>query len=142
ELHSMTVNDKTQDRELAVRVIEGGPLRALLLDLWTRTRIDWNFASGSLSAAFRDHRELGSSERRFVAETLYGMIRHLRRVDEALSAGGVRQSAARDDLRLIAYLVLEAGVSPAEAAAAEPSVDWAAASRIDDTLRNERDAAR
>lgn len=138
----MMVNDKTQDHELAVRVIEGDALRTLLLDLWTRTRIDWTFASGSLSAAFREHRELGSGERRFVAETLYGMIRHLRRVDEALIAGGVRESGARDDLRLIAYLVLEAGLTTAEAAGAEPAVDWNAVGRIDDTLRNERDAAR
>jgi 16S rRNA (cytosine967-C5)-methyltransferase len=138
----MMTNDKTQDHELAVRVIEGGALRTLLLDLWTRTRIDWTFASGSLSAAFREHRELGSGERRFVAETLYGMIRHLRRIDEALRAGGVRESGVRDDLRLIAYLVLEAGLTPDEVFEFAPTVDWRAVQTIDDTLRNERDAAR
>src|SRR5688500_5825684 len=98
----MTEADKAQDRRLAKAVTEGGSLRALLLELWQRTRLDWGFVSDRLSATFRRERSLGSSERRFVAETLYGMVRHLRRIDAAIAAGAKRTAAPRDEQRLLA----------------------------------------
>ena len=76
----MTEADKAQ-AQLAGDAASGGRLGQLVLDLWQRTRIDWGFASDRLADSFRRERKLRSDERRFAAETLYGMIRHWR-VDE------------------------------------------------------------
>jgi 16S rRNA (cytosine967-C5)-methyltransferase len=129
--------------ELARAVARGGALADLLLELWRTTRIDWSFATDRLASAFRARRELGSRDRRFAAETLYGMIRHARRIDEALAAGGLRAaSAAPDRERLLAYLVLE-GELPVEAAAsAAPAVDWRAVAAIDERIAREPDRVR
>ena len=138
----MTEVDKAQG-PLAAEAAAGGPLGRLVLDLWQRTRIDWGFASERLAGAFRRERRLGSDERRFAAETLYGMIRHLRRVDEALSAGGLRPGGeAPDRERLLAYLVLEAGLPVQDAARHAPAIDWRRAAGIDAELARERDPAR
>jgi 16S rRNA (cytosine967-C5)-methyltransferase len=134
--------DKAQG-QLAVEAASGGPLGRLVLDLWQRTRIDWGFASDRLADAFRRERKLRSEERRFAAETLYGMIRHLRRVDEALSAGGLRPGgAAPDRERLLAYLVLEGGLAPQDAARHVRSIDWQRVAGIDAELARERDPSR
>src|SRR5687768_12113810 len=118
---SMTEAGKAQVSEAA----SGGPLGQLVLELWQRTRMDWSFASDRLADAFRKNRGLGSRERRFAAETLYGMIRQLRRLDEALAAGGLRPGGpAADRERLLAYLVLEAGLDPRDAARQAPKLDW------------------
>jgi len=115
----------------------------MVLDLWKTTRIDWSFASDALARAFRSHRELGGRERRQVAEALYGMIRHLRRLDEALAAGGlVSANRAPDRERLVAYLVLEEALPIETAAACEPDVDWRAVAGIDERLARERDPRR
>src|SRR5262245_12862116 len=74
----------------------GKRARDLVLALWTKTRIDWGFASDRLADAFRRERGLGSKERRDVSETLYGMIRQARRIDHALS--GFRLSGDRREL--------------------------------------------
>ncbi|HWM84902.1 MAG TPA: RsmB/NOP family class I SAM-dependent RNA methyltransferase [Kofleriaceae bacterium] len=114
-----------------------------MLDLWQRTRIDWGFASERLADGFRRERGLRSDERRFAAETLYGMIRHLRRVDEALAAGGLRPGGpAPDRERLIAYLVLEAGLPPEDAARHARGIDWQRVAGIDAELARERDPVR
>jgi 16S rRNA (cytosine967-C5)-methyltransferase len=140
----MTEVDKEQDRRLARAIAEGGSfggrLRALVIELWQRTRLDWGFVSDRLSSTFRRERNLGSSERRFVAETLYGMVRHLRRVDAALVAGGGRAGRPTDEQRLMAYLVLEAGLSPESAARVDHAIDWTRARGIDDVIASERKA--
>jgi len=134
----MTDADKAQDSELIRSAAAGGSLAQLILELWQRTRTDWSFASDRLQGAFRRRKHLGSAERRFVAETLYGMIRHSRRLDEALTAGGLRAvSSAPDRERLLAYLVLEAGLDPAAAAAQNSRVDWKAVAAIDERLSRE-----
>jgi len=116
----MTEADKEQDHRLARLVADGGrfgdKLRTLVLELWQRTRLDWGFVSDRLSTTFRRERSLGSSERRFVAETLYGMVRHLRRIDAAIAAGARRTASPRDEQRLLAYLVLEDGLDAKRAA--------------------------
>ncbi len=118
-----------------------GPLGTLTLELWQRTRIDWGFASDRLAAEFRK-RKLGGRERRFVAETLYGMIRHARRIDEALAAGGARAASPSPDYdRLLAYLILEAGLTPDEAARHRPGVDWGRVAGADRALAAIRDPA-
>ncbi len=126
-----------QDRRLASAAITGGRIRALLLELWQRTRVDWGFVSDRLSQTFRKESWLGAHDRRFVAETLYGMVRHLRRIDAALSRGGHR-GAPRDAQRLLAYFVLEGLITALDAARAEPAVDWSAAAAIDDHVARER----
>ena len=138
----MTEAGKAQAQH-AADAAAGGPLGRLVLDLWQRTRIDWGFASERLADAFRRERRVRSDERRFAAETLYGMIRHLRRVDEALAAGGIRPGGpAPDRERMIAYLVLEAGLAPQDAARHVPGIDWLRVAGIDAELARERDPAR
>src|SRR4051794_2256426 len=87
-----------------------GRARALALELAAEARAEWGYASDVIGRAFRTHRELGSSERRRISETVYGLIRHDRRlgaiVDEllvpALRAGDQPSPVTRDELKLIA----------------------------------------
>lgn len=138
----MSDDDKTQDRRLANHVVSGGRLRALVLELWQRTRIDWGFVTDRLSTTFRRERWIGAQERRFVAETLYGLVRHLRRVDASLAAASTdrrRTAAPRDLDRLLAYLVLEGLIDPRDAARAEPAIEWTRVRGIDDAIAAIRD---
>jgi 16S rRNA (cytosine967-C5)-methyltransferase len=138
----MTEVDKAQGR-LAVDAAAGSHLGRLVLDLWQRTRIDWGFVTDRLADAFRHERRIGSAERRFASETLYGMIRHLRRIDEALTAGGLRPGGpAPDRERLLAYLVLEAGLPPQDAARHVRAIDWQKVADIDAQLVRIKDPAR
>ena len=106
------------------------------MQLAAESRAEWGYASDIIARAFRAHRELGSSERRKIAETVYGLIRFDRRlnaiVDQLLDSGsglggGARISAtapvdfspvARDELKLIAFELGE-GLPPE---AAKPDV--------------------
>ncbi len=126
------------DRQLAVQVADGGRLRALLLELWQRTRMDWGFVTDRLATTFRKETWIGAHERRFVSETLYGMVRHLRRIDLALERARRVKKPPRDLERLIALLVLEKLLDPARAAKAEPDLDWRAAATVDDVIAAER----
>ena len=128
--------------ELVRAAAAPGALRATILDLWQRLRIDWSLAGEGLSAMLRERR-LGSRERRFVAEVLYGLMRNLRRVDEGLAGAGLSGGTrARDELRLIAFLVLEGGLSPADASAVSSAVDWSAVAAVDQRLAAVADPAR
>ncbi len=114
---------------------------SLILDLWQRTRMDWGFVATRLSRAFREQR-VGSHERRFVAETLYGMVRHLRRIDEALALAGVNsKNRAPDRERLLAYLVLEEELELELAARHVPGVNWQRVREIDEVIGRERSPA-
>jgi 16S rRNA (cytosine967-C5)-methyltransferase len=134
----MTDDDKAQDRRLARSLVAGGRLRALLLELWQRTRIDWGFVTDRLSVTFRKETWIGANERRFVAETLYGLVRQLRRIDAGLAAGSRRTASPRDLERLIAYLVLEGVLAPEDATHALPDLDWSAVRAIDERIGAER----
>jgi 16S rRNA (cytosine967-C5)-methyltransferase len=115
----------------------GNRARDLILELWTKTRIDWGFASDRIAEAFRRERGLSSRERREVAETLYGMIRQARRIDFALDS--FRLHGDRRELaRWLAYRVLEGELSPADAAREIPG-DWTAVARVDERAAAERD---
>jgi 16S rRNA (cytosine967-C5)-methyltransferase len=131
--------DDDRGHRLARAALTGGRVRALLLELWQRTRLDWGFVSDRLAQTFRKEGWLGAGERRFVAETLYGMIRHLRRIDAALAAGAPRGARPRDDQRLAAYLVLDGAITAADAARALPGLDWPAVAAIDERIARERD---
>lgn len=129
------------DHQLAAQVAEGGRLRALLLELWQRTRMDWGFVTDRLATTFRKETWIGAHERRFVSETLYGMVRHLRRIDLALERGRRVRKPPRDLERLLALLVLEKLLEPARAAKVEPDLDWAAVAHVDDAIKGERNLA-
>ena len=128
----------SNDRRLATQVAGGGRISALLLALWQRTRLDWGFVTDRLSSAFRAERWLGAQDRRFVAETLYGMVRHLRRIDFALTHASRRGVAMRDRDRLIAWLVLSGSLDLDAARRAEGSIDWAKVATIDEVIARER----
>ncbi|MGE3544519.1 MAG: RsmB/NOP family class I SAM-dependent RNA methyltransferase [Kofleriaceae bacterium] len=135
--------DRVADQKLASLVAEGGRLRALVLELWQRTRMDWGFVTDRLSTTFRKETWIGAHERRFVSETLYGIVRHLRRIDAALARGrtarGAKGTRAPRDLeRLLALLVLEGVLEPARAARVEPDLDWNAVATIDEVIAAER----
>lgn len=140
---AMTESSTSQELELARLALGPSHLRSMILDLWQRTRMDWGFVSTRLADVFRKDRQLRSHERRFVAETVYGMVRHLRRIDEALRTAGLRTvTQAPDHDRLLAYLVLEAGLGPEEAARHRPELDWTRVAGIDARLAREPSLAR
>ena len=102
-----------------------GSARALALEIAAEARAEWGFATDIVARTFRAHRELSSSARRLVSETVYGLIRMDRRldaiVDELVPQGGRRDAPlaplARDELKLLVYEA-RAGV-PTEALAAD-----------------------
>jgi 16S rRNA (cytosine967-C5)-methyltransferase len=130
--------DRLADRKLASHVVDGGRLCALVLELWQRTRMDWGFVTDRLAVTFRKETWIGSHERRFVSETLYGLVRHLRRIDAALARGRKTFRAPRDLERLLALLVLERLIEPGHAAAAVAELDWNAVAGIDEVIARER----
>jgi 16S rRNA (cytosine967-C5)-methyltransferase len=133
--------DRISDQKLASHVVDGGRLRTLVLELWQRTRMDWGFVTDRLAATFRKETQIGSHERRFIGETLYGLVRHLRRIDAGLARGRKTFRAPRDLERLLALLVLEHLVEPARAARAIADIDWNAVAGIDDAIARERKIA-
>jgi 16S rRNA (cytosine967-C5)-methyltransferase len=97
-----------------------GGARALTLEIAAEARAEWGFASDLIARAFRAHRELSSSDRRLVSETVYGLIRMDRRLGailEELTSVTALAPHARDELKLLVYEV-RAGI-PVEALAAE-----------------------
>ncbi len=129
------------DHALAAQLADpsgGGRLRALVLELWQRTRMDWGFVTDRLSTTFRREKWLGAHERRFVGEVLYGLVRHLRRIDAAIARGRRTRKPPRDLERLLALLVLEGLIEPGRAAQAVPELDWRAALSIDEAIAGER----
>src|SRR3954467_12430496 len=123
--------DRIADRKLAAHVVGGGRLCALVLELWQRTRMDWGFVTDRLATTFRKETWVGAHDRRFVSETLYGLVRHLRRVDLAVSRGRKVAKPPRDLERLLALLLLEGLIEPAQAAKVEPDLDWSAIAGVD-----------
>src|SRR5262249_9717867 len=91
------------------------------LEMAAEVRAEWGFGSEIIARGFRKHRELASSDRRLVAETVYGLIRMDRRldaiVDELVARPRELRPVARDELKLLLCGARE-GV-PLEALAAE-----------------------
>lgn len=132
------MSEALSDHKLAGVVADGGRLRALILELWQRTRMDWGFVTDRLATTFRKETWIGGHERRFIGETLYGLVRHLRRVDAALARGRKTAKPPKDLERLLALLVLEKLIEPARAAKLERDLDWNAVATIDDAIATER----
>jgi 16S rRNA (cytosine967-C5)-methyltransferase len=130
------------DRALAKTVAQGGRLRALVLELWQRTRMDWGFVTDRLALTFRKEKWIGAHERRFVSETLYGLVRNLRRVDLAIERGRRTKQAPRDLERLIALLVLDRLIDVDAARATISELDWNAIAGVDAAIAGERNAAK
>jgi 16S rRNA (cytosine967-C5)-methyltransferase len=121
---------------------QSGKQRELILELWTRTRIDWGFATDRIAETFRREKGLASRERRAVAETLYGMIRQARRVDFALEALSPAPSGpARDVARYVAYRLLEGEIDVATAEK-EMRGDWKAVAAVGERIAREKDPVR
>jgi 16S rRNA (cytosine967-C5)-methyltransferase len=133
----MTDDTKAHDHRLSRQLLSATRLRGQLIELWQRTRMDWGFVTDELAVTFRKQRWLGSSERRFLSEALYGMVRHARRVDAALAAAG--RASPRDTERVIAYLLLEGLLGGEEAAQVHPELRWSAVLGFDRALADERD---
>jgi len=109
-------------------------VRRTLLDLWARTRADWGFVTTRISQAFREARDLHSAERRLVAETLYGMVRHARALDWLLREAGVpddvpgpngEPTPQRALLELLTFRVVFEDLPIAEAHRERDDVSWA-----------------
>jgi 16S rRNA (cytosine967-C5)-methyltransferase len=126
------------DPKLADAVAEGGKLRATVMELWQRTRMDWGFVTDRLSVTFRKERWIGAHERRFISETLYGIVRNLRRIDLALERATKTKRAPKDLERLLALLVLEGELAPARAAKVAPDLDWTQVLGVDALIAGER----
>lgn len=130
--------ERAADKKLAAQVASGGRLRALVLELWQRTRMDWGFVTDRLAVTFRKETWIGAHDRRFIGETLYGLVRHLRRVDLALERARRVKKSPKDLERLLALLVLEGLIEPQVAAQVEPDLDWAAVRGVDAAIAAER----
>lgn len=97
----------------------------MALEIAAEIRAEWGYATDIIARAFRTHRELGSSDRRRISETVYALIRMDRRldaiVDELLAArrgaSDTVSPIARDELKLVVH-ELRGGV-PAEAVRAD-----------------------
>jgi 16S rRNA (cytosine967-C5)-methyltransferase len=98
---------------------------ALTLEIVAEARAEWGFATDILARAFRERRDLASSDRRMVAEAVYGLLRWERLleaiVEEMLSSSRGRRepisAMARQELKLLVY-ELRNGI-PAEAVQAD-----------------------
>src|SRR5687767_12862139 len=102
-----------------------GQARSLCLQIAAEARAEWAYTSEVIARAFRTERGLGSSDRRLVAETVYGLVRWHRRL-EAIAYELVRSARrrpeelspeVRDQLLLLVYEAR--GGASAEAVAAE-----------------------
>jgi 16S rRNA (cytosine967-C5)-methyltransferase len=100
-----------------------GRARALALQIAAEARAEWAYTSDVIASAFRQHRELGSHERRLVAETVYGLVRWERRLeailDEALRGRHRVEHLsvqARGELKLLVHELRWQGADPAAVA--------------------------
>lgn len=77
-------------------------------------------ADSFIDTFFRSHKYLGSHDRRFIADTVYGMLRNRRRIEWLLDkagSGSVRISEKRKSLlAVLVYLAVIAGLSEEELA--------------------------
>jgi len=97
-----------------------GSARSLTLEIAAEARAEWGFLTDVIARSFRAHRELASSARRAIAETVYGLVRMDRRLDaivQELVGGEPLSPLARDELKLAVYEV-RSGV-PVEAVTAD-----------------------
>ena len=134
-----------------------GSARALALEIAAECRAEWGYSSDIIARTFRAHRQLGSSERRKISETVYGLIRFDRRLEEIVnhllhaaaasagSGGSARlaprspvdfSAVVRDELKLLVYELRE-GLPPE---AARPDVRRLLRSDVDLSMAMAPDA--
>lgn len=102
----------------------GGRGRALALEAAAEARAEWAYTSDILTRLFRTNRQLGSHDRRLVAETVYGLVRQERRIEAILDEVFARARRRREDLSPMArdeakLLVYEAREAPDEGVRAQ-----------------------
>ncbi len=102
-----------------LRVLRGRA-RAFTLQIAAEARAEWAYTSDVIARSFRTHRELGSGERRLIAETVYGLVRWHRRleaiVDEVVRGLPDPSPEVRDELLLVAYEARQGNNDPAATA--------------------------
>jgi 16S rRNA (cytosine967-C5)-methyltransferase len=97
-----------------------GSARALALEIAAEARAEWGFLTDILARSFRAHRELPSSARRLISETVYALVRMDRRLDAIVAELIGDEPLAplvRDEVKLIVHEA-RSGV-PIEALAGE-----------------------
>ena len=81
----------TQNRVISQTRLRG-TARRLAVDIFAEVRSGWMYASEIIATTFRKHPKLGGQDRRRIAETVYGLIRHHLRlsaiVDELVRTAG------------------------------------------------------
>jgi 16S rRNA (cytosine967-C5)-methyltransferase len=105
-----------------------GRSRLLCLQIAAEARAEWAYTSEVISRAFRTERSLGSSDRRIIAETVYGLVRWHRRLEaigEQLMRAARRKpeelsGETRDELLLLIYEARQGADPVAIAAEAGP----------------------
>ncbi len=112
-----------------------GPIQRAILDAWQATRTDWSYASSNIHQVVSRSRDIHSSERRFIADVVYNMIRNLLRIDFGLQSSGlVSHRRAPDIHRLLGLLLLEYDLPVEVARKFDDSIDWNIFRHTDDTI--------
>ena len=109
----MSESEKHENLNI-IRSSIGGEIEDLIVAIWERTRLDWGYLKDSLSSVFRENKGLGSSERRLVAESIYGMVRHKRRLETALKSSKLRNQKSEARARLYGLWLLEMGLQKSD----------------------------
>ena len=97
-----------------------GHVQELLGNIRTSTKP----ADGLMDSFFRSHKYLGSHDRRFIAETTYGTLRHLRRCEFILQSaiGANAENVNREDGLLLLPVAYLAAIEHKSLTAADVSV--------------------
>lgn len=113
-------------------------VRDVVIDSYERVCHDGAFASECLSTAFRRRQDLGSRARATAGRRLYGMIHYSRKLDFALASAGAEFSRRTQSYaHYLAYRVLQKELTPDQARAALPAVNWAAVAGVDAAIARE-----
>jgi 16S rRNA (cytosine967-C5)-methyltransferase len=112
----------------------------IMLDLWRTVCRGEVTASKSVAEAFAHAPGLNDRQRETIVNTVYGMLRHARRIDHAL--GQLPAKTPRALAELLAYRVLKCHLPPAKACSKLPAVDWDAVVARDTAVAEESDAVK
>jgi len=69
-----------------------------VLEIAAEARAEWGYTSDLLNAAFRRHKQLGSGDRRLVAETVYALVRGERRLQAIIDELAARRRGRAEPL--------------------------------------------
>lgn len=111
-------------------------VRQAVLHLWRHAVVGRDFATDLIAHEFRRNRQLGSHDRRAVAETLYSMLRNWRRLVWALGSWltDSQTHEVQDFALYMAHCVTSGLIAPEKAEALFPGPNWAAVARLDQRI--------